>query len=271
MALSIAALKLLKSDTVFLDLCSNSAYMGTDRNGLPAATEKTLDGKYHLQGDLQTAPWQVFCRILRDCLPVLKAAAAATVTLLAPTPRYVMAGCCNNPDHVTNIDKDFYEEELHLAVTHFRSAAASLPNGLGTRITDVYQLFGQDEYAAKDLCTEDDLSIWLGWDPVHLTDAAYMRIGLSMVQGEEDDEVFQPPRKRQRLESVVPVIPPTPAAAAKAPPATPGWLTGRLEEPKRGGKRGGWPRGSGRGSGGRWSRPGFQRGGSRGGGRGRLY
>jgi len=39
-ASSIAALKLSESDTVFLDLCSNSAYMGTDSNALPAAAEK---------------------------------------------------------------------------------------------------------------------------------------------------------------------------------------------------------------------------------------
>jgi len=55
-----------------------------------------------------------------------------------------------------------------------------------------------------------------------------MKIGLSMLQGEEDDEVFQPPKKRQRLESVVPAVPVKPAAAAKAPPPTPGWPERRL-------------------------------------------
>jgi len=48
----------------------------------------------------------------------------------------------------------------------------------------------------------------------------------------EDDEVFQPPKKRQRLESVIPVVPVKPDQAAKAPPPTADWLTGRLAAPK---------------------------------------
>jgi len=59
-----------------------------------------------------------------------------------------------------------------------------------------------------------------------------------------------------------------PEQAAKAPPPTADWLTGRLAVPKRGGQRGGWPRGGGRGGG---SRGGFLRGGYRGGGCGRRF
>jgi len=141
LASSIAALKLTDSDTVFFDFCSNSAYMGTDRNGLPAAAEKMLDGKHHLQGDLQTAPRQVFCRIIKDCTPVLEASAAAAVVLMAPTPGYVKSGCCDNPDHVSNIDSsnDLFEDELQLALTHFRTAVASLPVGQISRFFDVYR------------------------------------------------------------------------------------------------------------------------------------
>jgi len=271
LALPIAALKLAESDTVVLDLCSNSAYMGTEHNGLPAAAEKMLDGKYHLQGDLQTAPRQVFCRILKDCTPVLEASAAAAVVLMAPTPRYVKAGCCDNPDHVSNIDSinDLFEEELHLAVSHFWTTVASLPPGTISRVFDIYQQFGQDESAARDLDTSDGLSIWRDDNPVYLTDAAYMEIGMSLLRdGEDDDDVFQPPKKHQRLESIVPAVPTKPEQAGKAPSPTADWLTGRLAAPKRGGQKGGWPKGGGRGGGGRGS---LDRGGYRGGGRGRRF
>jgi len=197
--------------------------MGTELNGLLAATEKMLDGKYHLQGDLQTAPRQVFCRILKDCTPVLEASAAAAVVLMAPTPRYVKSGCCDNPDHISNIDStnDLFEEELHIAVTHFRTAVVLLPVGQISRVFDIYKQFGQEEFAARDLDTGYGLSIWRDDDPVHLTDAAYMEIGMALLRGEEDDNnVFQLPKKRQRLESVVPVVPAKPEQAAKAPPPT---------------------------------------------------
>jgi len=45
----------------------------------------------------------------------------------------------------------------------------------------------------------DDLSIWLSRDPDHLTNTAYMEIGMALLNGDIDDEVFQPPKKRQRL------------------------------------------------------------------------
>jgi len=215
LASSITAMRLSESDTVFLDLCSISAYMGTDRDGLPVAA-KTLpvDGECHLRGDLQTAPRQVFCRSLKDCLPILEAASAAAVVLIAPTPRYVWAVCSENTDHVLNIEtnNDFTEEELHCAVSHFRSAVASLPQCKISQVFDIYQQFGQDSYAARDLDTSDGLSIWQNRDPVHLTDTTYMEISMSL-QGDHDDEVFQPPKMRQRLESMVP---PKPANVAKA-------------------------------------------------------
>jgi len=185
---------------------------------------------------------------------------------MAPTPRYVKAGCCDNLDHVSNIDStnDLFEEELHLAVTHFRTAVALLPPGKISWVFDVYEHFGQDKYYARDLDTRDGLSTWHDRDSVHLTDTAYMEIGMALLRRkEDDDEVFQLPKKRQRLESVVPVIPAKPEQAAKALHPTADWLTGRLAAPKRGGQRGGWPRGGGPGGGGP---RGFVRGGYRGGG-----
>jgi len=103
-----------------------------------------------------------------------------------------------------------------------------------------------------------------------------MEIGMALLLGDEDDnDVFQPPKKRQRLERVVPVVPAKPEQAAKAPPPTADWLTGRLAEPKCGSQRGGWSREGGRGGRGGGSRGGgrgsFVRGGNRGGGRGRRF
>jgi len=60
-----------------------------------------------------------------------------------------------------------------------------------------------------------------------------MEIGMALLRGEEDDDdVFQPPKKRQRLENVVPVVPAKPKQAAKAPAPTADWLTGRLAVPQ---------------------------------------
>jgi hypothetical protein len=44
-------------DTVVIDSMSNTAFLGTDEDGLPIPAEKSVgDGRYHLNGDLQLAP-----------------------------------------------------------------------------------------------------------------------------------------------------------------------------------------------------------------------
>jgi hypothetical protein len=54
---TLEKLNLTEIDTVVIDPTSNSAYLGTDEDGLPIPTEKSdEDGRYHLYGDLQLAP-----------------------------------------------------------------------------------------------------------------------------------------------------------------------------------------------------------------------
>jgi hypothetical protein len=45
-------------DKVVLDLLSNSAFMGTDADGLPSPAFAGEDGTYHIPGSLSAAPPQ---------------------------------------------------------------------------------------------------------------------------------------------------------------------------------------------------------------------
>ncbi len=48
-------------DTIVIDAMANSAYIGTDENGLPMPPAKSSeDGRYHMLGDLQLAPTGIF-------------------------------------------------------------------------------------------------------------------------------------------------------------------------------------------------------------------
>jgi hypothetical protein len=52
----VDALELSSTDTVVLDLLSNTAYMGTDDEGLSLPAFRAGDGSYHVAGTLTTAP-----------------------------------------------------------------------------------------------------------------------------------------------------------------------------------------------------------------------
>ncbi len=54
---TLKKLNLTEKDTVVIHLMSNSAFQGTDEDGLPVPAAKSVeDGRYHLEGDLQLAP-----------------------------------------------------------------------------------------------------------------------------------------------------------------------------------------------------------------------
>jgi hypothetical protein len=54
-------LNLKPCDTIVIDAMANSAYFGTDENGLPMPPAKSgEDGRHHMIGDLQLAPTAVF-------------------------------------------------------------------------------------------------------------------------------------------------------------------------------------------------------------------
>jgi len=60
-------LDLKPCDTIVIDAMANSAYFGTDENGLPMPPAKSgEDGRYHMLGDLQLAPTSVFRTNLRQ-------------------------------------------------------------------------------------------------------------------------------------------------------------------------------------------------------------
>ena len=54
---TLKKLNLTEIDTVVIDSMSNTAFLGTDEDGLPIPVEKSVEvGRYHLNGDLQLAP-----------------------------------------------------------------------------------------------------------------------------------------------------------------------------------------------------------------------
>ncbi len=81
-------LNLQPCDTIVIDAMANSAYFGTNENGLPMPPAKSgEDGRYHMLGDLQLAPTSVFKTNLRQIDSLLEQGGGAMVVILVPLPR----------------------------------------------------------------------------------------------------------------------------------------------------------------------------------------
>jgi hypothetical protein len=58
---TLKKLNLTEIDTMVIDSMSNTAFLGSDDDGLPIPAEKSEeDRRYHLSGDLQLAPPSAF-------------------------------------------------------------------------------------------------------------------------------------------------------------------------------------------------------------------
>jgi hypothetical protein len=258
---------------------SNTAFLGTDEDGLPIPAEKSVeDGLYHLHGDLQLAPPSAFKNTIKLVDIIISNAGEAKIVLTVQLPRYVLAACCDDTSHVSNrLDPDFLRE-LSGSEKFLSEAAAAGKRTAEARILNVLEFFGPLESNPQELTTVDGTSIWAG-DGVHLTSNAARKMMAYVIGG----GAAEPASKRARLESVIPMRSTAHQATKPAQPAPPPppkpvppplWLSGQLPANQRGNTN---PRGQLRGGRGNIPQRGGQqgqiwtvppRGGNRGGPRG---
>jgi hypothetical protein len=90
---------------------SNSAYIETDKDGLPILQVKSdEDRRYKLLGDLQLCPLSAF----RSCMKLIGkmlghvGGGEARIILIVHMLCYVLSACCCDTSHVSNhLDPDF--------------------------------------------------------------------------------------------------------------------------------------------------------------------
>jgi hypothetical protein len=233
---------------------SNTAYLGTDEDGLPIPAEKSVeDGRYHLNGDLQLAPPSAFKSTMKLVEKIITNTGGAKILLTVPLPRYVTAACCAETTHVSNRQDPEFFREISGSEKSLSDAAAAGAQTSEAKIINLLEFFGPLESPLQELATVDGTSIWAG-DGVHLnsnaTRVTATRLMKVITGGSETQE---PATKRARLESVIPVRASPSPAAKSAQPATPPppkpvppplWLSGQLPANQRGsGNQQGQPHG----------------------------
>jgi len=200
----VGNMNVTKDDTIVMDLWSNSAYMGTDDFGLPVrATKSTTDGRYHIMGDLQAAPKTVFEKIMQDASAVLDAARESKQFMVIPFPRYIQNKCCAAADHVSNFGKESFSNETYRAMEMAEQAIAACTAASGASTLSIIDTFSCADLDLAEVRTSGGDSIWLAMDPVHLSQPAYRELAAVITEG-MPAAAGERPRKRARLESVVP-------------------------------------------------------------------
>jgi hypothetical protein len=100
-------------DILILDLLSNTAFMGTDEDGLPSPSFPGGDGTHHIPGSLTVAPTAAVKKVLANSHEIAKLAAVVrSVAIIIPIPRYVTEKCCPDSGHVDNFNNEDFETDI---------------------------------------------------------------------------------------------------------------------------------------------------------------
>jgi hypothetical protein len=172
---------------VIFHLFDNSIYYGRDPAGNRVNSFKS-EGTYHIEGELMTISKEELKEKFEEATCMFKAAKGVATIILGPISRYVNIGCCEDPDHLTNIEDDDYGpnvaggvralgQHLRQLVWHRRWKNVVVANtgdlmGLGTA-------HSVEEAAVR---LPDLMDLWGDSDPVHPRKPAYDNLARAMLE-----------------------------------------------------------------------------------------
>ena len=106
---------------VVYQLLDNSFYLArTEEGGLIPAVRESIGGKYHIQGELVFTPKELQYSVFTTVKPVFDEASSHQQILISPLPRYLRDRCCNDIDHVANLEEEDYAANLEESIQSCR-------------------------------------------------------------------------------------------------------------------------------------------------------
>ena len=223
-AKEIKELHLAGEDCLVVDLWSNSSFLGSDENGYPLRpTKSAVDGRYHIEGDLQVAHKGVFQRIYQDATPIFDVAHPAEIIVFFPIPRYVIGKCCERDEHISNFGTADFLDEIVGCVDLVKTATAGLRSLGKSRTLSVMDLLATTDPNRTVTERLTDPAIWS--DPVHMANNIYVGLAGSILEMRAAMVTEATPQKRIRLDSVVSANPNRQRGPKKV--ALPSWVLGK--------------------------------------------
>jgi hypothetical protein len=112
-------------DVVVLQLLDSSIYYAKGNDGSRVMNKKREDGSLHVEGELVVASAETQFEHYLTLRPVIEAIGKRPCILVSPLPIFVVDGCCQDEQHITNRrDRDYranLERQLDGVATKFKN------------------------------------------------------------------------------------------------------------------------------------------------------
>jgi hypothetical protein len=153
---------------VVLYLMDNSVFFVRQEDGSRHLPVQTEDGNFHAVGELRVCSGDVQEEQFRTLKPIFDVIGERKCLWVAPIPRYVTRGCCEDRTHVSNRTDRYYLEDMRLQLDGLRRHMKEFAYSSGMRNVKIYD-------PNSDLRDFTVKEIW-GEDPIHPTPLAMGRM-----------------------------------------------------------------------------------------------
>ena len=171
---------------VIMQLFDNAIFFGRDKGGNRISPKKQ-DGIFHIEGELDSVSKEEMKGLFEAAAPIFRAAKGVPTIVLGPVVRYIIASCCDNPEHISNIcDADYSPNQagsvqvlgryLRQLVWHRRWRNVTVVN-----TGDMMGICGSVSVEEAVIRMKDVSELWGVEDPVHPTKKAYENLAAGLM------------------------------------------------------------------------------------------
>jgi hypothetical protein len=158
----------LDPEVVVLQLFDSSCFFARTEDGSRMMPRKQPDGRFHIQGELVVCPVETQLELLNTMKPVFDAVGHKAGVFVTPMPRYVIAGCCEDPTHVSNREDRHYRADMDLQLDSLKQTVKNFLFNTGRRNFKIFDTM-------MNLKGLEDADMWCT-DPVHPIESMCGRI-----------------------------------------------------------------------------------------------
>jgi hypothetical protein len=105
------AIRDMDPSVIVFHCLDNSIYYSRTPDGSRTAPKKGQDGNFHVEGEVTVCSRDVLNEHLTALRPLLELVGKKRGIVISPQPRYVVTGCCSNPEHCSNRRLLDYEQQ----------------------------------------------------------------------------------------------------------------------------------------------------------------
>jgi hypothetical protein len=110
--LAIEAIEVQEPETIIMQLLDNSCYFARCWDGSRLPPSMTMDGGYHMHEEVMLCTRDTQLEHFKALKPLSDLVGKRKGLLVTPMPRYLVRGCCADPEHASNVKDPQYKRKM---------------------------------------------------------------------------------------------------------------------------------------------------------------